>query len=107
MHELHNYVTLSFSLGIPVVMIEYKATWIFNNTPPNECDNISTLLSQSKDMVEQMLILCNTSAVDVDITFRYKTLAFMVKYFQFQKLSNNNNIILPFFQDIYSYNIHK
>ena len=78
-------ITLSFSLGIPVVMIEYKASWIFNNIPPKECDNISTLLSQSKDMGEEMLILCNTSAVDVNITLRYETLAFTVKLFSISK----------------------
>ena len=66
-------------------MIEYKASWIFNNIPPKECDNISTLLSQSKDMGEEMLIFCNTSAVDVNITLRYETLAFTVKLFSISK----------------------
>nr|XP_022288800.1 uncharacterized protein LOC111100915 isoform X2 [Crassostrea virginica] len=81
---------------IPVVMIEYKASWIFNNIPPKECDNISNLLSQSKDMGEEMLILCNTSAVDVNITLRYETLAFTLdliftgEYYNFTSTADIN-----------------
>lgn len=38
----HNQVS---SLGIPTVMIEYMATWIFINTPATDCDDMSLLLN--------------------------------------------------------------
>lgn len=71
-------VTLSFSLGIPVVKIEYMAAWKSYNAPLKGCFCNSLMINHSEEMKEEMLILCNTSAVDVDISFQYETQAFMV-----------------------------
>ena len=73
-----------FFLGIPVVKIEYMATWEFNK-PSKDCDYISTLLSYSKEMTEEIRMLCNTSAVN--ISFQYRTLAFKVNISSISKAS--------------------
>lgn len=67
------------SLGIPTVHIEYMATWKFINIPPIECDDISLLLNHTEAVLEDVLRLCNTTAVDFNMTFSYRTLVFTVK----------------------------
>ena len=73
----HNQVS---SLGIPTVMIEYMATWIFINTPATDCDDMSLLLNYTEAVLEDVLRLCNTMTVYFNIS--YRTLAFMVKMTQ-------------------------
>ena len=67
------------SSGIPTVHIEYMATWIFINIPPIECDDISLLLNHTEAVLEDVLRLCNTTSVDFNMTFSYRTLVFTVK----------------------------
>ena len=72
----HNQVSI---LGIPTVIIEYMATWIFFNIPATACDDISLLLNHTETVLEDVLRLCNTTAVDFNMTFSYRTFAFKVK----------------------------
>ena len=74
--KIHNKVSSS---GIPTVHIEYMATWNFINILPKECDDISLLLNHTEAVLEDVLRLCNTTAVDFNMTFSYRTFAFMVK----------------------------
>ena len=83
LYELQFKCTLSFSSGIPVVLIEYMATWEFYNVPPKECDNISILFSVSEEILGDMTKLCNTLDVCVNISFAYRTQTFKVNLFIF------------------------
>lgn len=69
------------------------ATWEFYNVPPNECDNISILLSDSAEIQGNMTKLCNTLNVFVTISFAYTTLTMQVKQLIFQifAISRNND----------------
>lgn len=72
-------MSIFFFSGTPVVIIEYMAAWIFNNVVPSSCDNISTVLSHSETMLNDILSVCNMLAVDVNMTFMFTTLTFGVK----------------------------
>lgn len=55
------------------------AAWEFHNIPAKECENISLLLNHSEAVLKEVVGLCNTMAVDVNITFTYQTQTFTVK----------------------------
>lgn len=55
------------------------AAWKFHDIPAKECENISLLLNQTEAVLKEVVRLCNTMAVDCNITFTYQTLTFMVK----------------------------
>lgn len=91
-NNTHYYLNCSlsvlyhFSSGIPVVFIEYMATWKFYNAPPKECDNIFILLSDSEEILGNMTKLCDALDVCVNISFAYRTQTVQVKLFFFQIL---------------------
>ncbi|XP_078336600.1 uncharacterized protein LOC111100780 isoform X2 [Crassostrea virginica] len=90
---------LSSCIRIPTVHIEYMATWIFINIPPKACDDISLLLNHTETVLEDVLRLCNTTAVDFNMTFSYRTLAFTVstiftgKYYSFKSTAILNKCV--------------
>ena len=55
------------------------AAWEFHDIPAKECENISLLLNHSEAVLREVVGLCNTRALDVNITFTYQILAFTVK----------------------------
>nr|XP_022289722.1 uncharacterized protein LOC111101494 isoform X2 [Crassostrea virginica] len=63
---------------IPIVVIEYRAIWEFLDVLPSKCDNVSSFLSQSDATIGAISRLCNTMEVDVNISFTFFTLAFMM-----------------------------
>nr|XP_022286626.1 uncharacterized protein LOC111099590 [Crassostrea virginica] len=65
--------TVSSCKSIPVVFIEYMATWKFYNAPPKECDNIFILLRDSEEILGNMTKLCDALDVCVNISFAYRT----------------------------------
>ncbi|XP_078319573.1 uncharacterized protein LOC111100918 [Crassostrea virginica] len=63
-------------IRIPTVIVKYMAAWEFHNIPANECENISLLLNHSESVLKEVVGLCNTMAIDVNITFTYQTHTF-------------------------------
>ena len=65
---------ITLFLGIPIVSLEYSAIWEFQKVPPSECDCIYTMLNNSEEMIEDVLRLCNSMPVHVNMTFTFITI---------------------------------
>lgn len=70
---------LFFYTDVPVVFVTYSAVWNFSEIRPSNCNNISILLGNLKEELEEGFAnRCQLLNINATVQFRYSFLSFMV-----------------------------